>query len=515
MQNKITKLIVLLSIILFGSCNQQIVEIPKSVVPILKTNNSELDTIAHTLNIAIGDIVTAIRPCSKGLLKEEKPTIFAGIDYYGPWTRDASVNVMNGCGLLFPDVAKNTLIAQLQNDEDGLRIGGQYWDSPLWTIGSWQYYLYTGDKEFLKTVLEASLNQLKYLESTEYDEERGLFRGASFFNDGVSGYPKMYSNTGIYEGGEWVSDIMKWAHHNPELRHPKGEGLPMMALSTNCIYYRAYALLDSIANVLGKDISSFKGVEKAGKLKKAINDNFWNEEKGTYIYLVDPNGNCEYQEGGGLSMAVLWDVADADKARRIFETTHIEPAGLPTIYPSFPRYVDADKKHYGRHSGTIWTQINGFWTMAAKKYRNTEIFYNDFNNIGGFAFRDRQFREMFHPVTGMPYGGIQENNDTSWVEWKSTERQVWGAASYVSMVLRGMIGMQFTSLGINFNPLLDKEYENLRLLGLNYREMVLDIYITGEGDSVESFSVNDKERQNAFLSCEDKGYKKIEIHLSN
>jgi hypothetical protein len=38
------------------------------------------------------------------------------------WTRDAAINVWSGAGLLYPDVARNTLLATLEQGEHGPRI---------------------------------------------------------------------------------------------------------------------------------------------------------------------------------------------------------------------------------------------------------------------------------------------------------------------------------------------------------------------------------------------------------
>ena len=75
--------------------------------------------------------------------------ILAGLDYDTPWTRDAAINVWNGAGLLLPDVARATLLSVLERAGETVRIGGQYWDAIIWTIGAWHHYLYTGDRELL------------------------------------------------------------------------------------------------------------------------------------------------------------------------------------------------------------------------------------------------------------------------------------------------------------------------------------------------------------------------------
>lgn len=485
-----------------------------SAIPIFKTQTKQ-DTLSDAFNIAIGDIFTSIRIFKNGLLEEEKPVLTAGLKYETAWTRDASITTQYAGAMLFPEIAKNTMLSVLKKDKktNKVIIGGEYWDSPLFVIGAWHQYLFSGDREFLNVALDASINHLTKLEEEEFDIDRGLFRGGSFFNDGISGYPKLYSNTGVYEGENWVSGITKWVEIKTNPRAEKGFGLPMMALSTNCIYYKAYTLLDSIASELGEDISYFNAKEKALNLKNSINSLFWNNKTQKYLYLVDPNGNCDYQEAAGISMAILYGVADEEKAKSLFSNTHIEPAGIATIYPTFPRYVNEAKNSCGRHSGAIWPHINGLWALAAAKYSQSDLFDYELNNIAKYAVRDGQFYEVLHPVTGLPYGGLQENNSGKIDEWESEPRQVWCATAYFSMILQGVFGMEFSSKGIEFNPLVTKDFENLRLLNVPYRDAVLNLYIKGKGTKIRTFTVNGI-KQKPFVPKNISGIQKIEIELT-
>lgn len=68
----------------------------------------------------------------------------------------------------------------------------------------------------------------------------------------------------------------------------------MKALSTNCVYFKAYEILAEMAHALGEPAKEFE--EKAAAMKKAVNKNFWNEKRGSYDYLA---GECDYAEGLG------------------------------------------------------------------------------------------------------------------------------------------------------------------------------------------------------------------------
>ena len=201
-------------------------------------------------------------PFKDGILEEEKNVIIAGLGYVTPWTRDAAINTWNAGGLICPEEALNTLKSVLNHDDKGYYIDGEYWDKIIWTTGAWSYYLFTGDKEFLKIAFDATCNSLEYLEKTEFSQELNLFRGGACFQDGVAGYPDIYAKPG-------ESGIIVFSQDCREDCENIGVGLPMYVLSTNCLYYNAYVLADKIAEELSLDK---KYEAKAQKLKEAINN---------------------------------------------------------------------------------------------------------------------------------------------------------------------------------------------------------------------------------------------------
>ena len=215
-----------------------------------------------------------------------------------------------------PEVSKNTLLSVLMRDtETGrVRVGGQYWDAIIWAIGAWTYFLYTGDREFLDFARPVIFETIAYFEATEWDPEKGLFRGPACYGDGVAAYPDRYFTYG--------SGILSFTEYAKDRCVPQGVGIPMFALSTNCLYYAAYC----IAHRLSGDAQYAR---KAEALRQSINQAFWDEDRGTYRYLVDPWGGCDAQESMGLSFAILFGVADARMAESIIEHTVITPNGLP------------------------------------------------------------------------------------------------------------------------------------------------------------------------------------------
>ena len=212
-----------------------------ALYPYIKTDNEKINTAYH---IAVSDLYGNIKPYRGGLLERETPVIIAGMGYCTPWTRDAAINTVNAGALLFPDAAKSTLLSVLKKENGKVLIDGEYWDSIIWVWGAWHEYLLTGDKDFLKTAYEASINTLEFFENTEFDEQLNLFRGPACYGDGVAAYPGIYAKPG-------ESGIKAFAEECRELCADKGVGIPMFALSTNCLYYKAYITADKMASELG------------------------------------------------------------------------------------------------------------------------------------------------------------------------------------------------------------------------------------------------------------------------
>jgi glycogen debranching enzyme len=469
--------------------------------------NTDNGTINQAYRIAIGDLMGNVVPFKDGLLEKRGPVIIAGLDYNTPWTRDAAINAWNGASLIMPEVARNTLLSVLVRSGGKVRIGGQYWDAIVWTTGAWHHYLYTGDKDFLALALEATKNSLEYFEQTEFDATDNLFRGPGW-SDGVAAYPDEYADAGGSSG------ILDWPKHNPGKISKPGYGIPMKALSTNCLHYNAYVTAEKMAVELKGPVDP-QWKTKAANLKKAINAHLWNGEKGNYRFLIGPFGKCDLQEGLGSSYALLFGIADPTQAQAVFASQHVTPAGLPCGWPNLPRYETSDGMSFGRHIGTVWPQIQGFWAEAAARAGKSEVFGHELFNLAAHAARDKHFAEIYHPVTGKIYGGLQENGKQGIILWQATSRQTWAATAYLRMVLLGLAGMRFDADGVRFQPCVPKGLSHVELRNVNYRSMNLDVTIGGTGTMVKQCLINGREVKDGLLGTGDTGRKQVVITLGD
>ena len=468
--------------------------------PYFITDNKKINS---AYRMAVSTISANILPFKDGVLEKAEPVIIAGLGYSTPWTRDAAINTWNAGGLICSIVAKNTLLSVISQNEKGYFIEGEYWDRIIWVVGAWQYYLYTGDKEFLKIALSATENSLEFFEKTEFTEEYGLFRGPACYGDGVAAYPDIYAKHG-------KAGIISFASECEALCENVGVGIPIHALSTNCLYFEAYVLADKIRKEFGLEPQYTK---KAKALKKAINKHFWDDNKKTYRYICDKFGGSDAAEGIGLSFVILFNIANEEQKKAILENTYVSKHGIPCVYPSFSRYDTEDGYGRGRHSGTVWPHIQGFWASASAESGNVKLFDSEFSAETENALRFGQFAEIYHPETGEIYGGLQESKAEGIRYWESQPWQTWSATAYLRNVYFDILGMNFYADGIRFKPIGSKLFYKGSLLNLRYRRAILNITIKGNGDKISGFKINGQESE-PFISSMTEGICNIEILLT-
>ena len=469
----------------------------------IPTLNTDHPTVNAAFRIAIGDLLGNVVPFQGGLLEQPAPVILAGLVYDRPWTRDASINAWNGASLLMPEVCRNTLLSVLTRSEGKLRIGGQYWDCIVWTTGAWHHYLYTGDEQFLALALEATKNSLAFFEQTEFDAKDGLFRGPGW-SDGVAAYPDEYVSPGC------PMDILAWPRLHPDKASKPGYGIPMKALSTNCLYYNAYVTAEKMALELQTPVDP-QWKARAADLKRAINRQLWNEQNGCYRFLIGPFGKCDHQEGLGSSYALLFGVADAERAESVFAHQYVAPAGIPCGWPNLRRYQRADGMSFGRHIGTVWPQIQGFWAEAVAQAGKPDVFGHELFNLAAHASRDKHFAEIYHPITGKTYGGWQENGKEGIILLPATSRQTWAATAYLRMILLGLAGLRFDTDGVRFQPCVPKGISVVELKNIHYRKMTLDVTIRGAGTKIKQRVINGRESKDGLVAAASEGRQQVTI----
>lgn len=459
--------------------------------------NSDNKALNRAYRIALGDVYSNIAMFKSESdncpVKEKKPCLLAGLEYADTWVRDSSINVYNALGLIEPEIAKNTLMSCTNLVDGVLTIGqnSQYWDFIIWSIGVERYFEYYEDAEFMKFAYSALKNTMDRFERIEFDSNLGLFRGPAVYGDGIAAYPDKFADK---IEGNGCSGILGWFDYSGT----NDMSIPMYSLSTNCVFYKAYIVLDKLAKKLGEEQKEYS--ISAANLKKAINKNFWNEKKHTFDYLAH---ECDYQEGLGLAFVILFDIADEDKMEYVFKNVIETPNGIACVEPSFERYLKLGG--YGRHSGTVWPFIQEFWALAKMHEQKYEEFEHDLILNIERTNRDVQMYEIYHPLTGLPYGGLQVHDDTGEIsEWKSLNRQTWSATGFLAMIYYGLLGLDTDAENVIFKPYLPKNCSYM---------LLSNITLFGNNFSVEVKRSSNNEQKRRYVFKKDSLPNEIKIEL--
>ncbi len=405
--------------------------------------------------------------------------IRAGGGYPTPWTRDAAVNTMNAACFLAPEAAKNTLWAVAERVDGKLcfQMDNQCWDKIIWATGAWKYYLTTKDTEFLIDAYETIKNSVEILEKTQFNETYGLFTGGSFFNDGITGYPKDCYEEGKEFSFSFVGD------HEPTKN--------IMSFSTNCLYYNAYCILKKMSVILGEaEVTvTAKYVKKADDLKVVLNRLFWSDEKGSYAYILYPDGRLDWsQEGCGISFAMLFDVCDEHQARQIMKNCYRSKYGLLSIWPPFEGVSSIERPV--RHNNLVWGVVNGYFMQAAAKWGDADVLGEELETLANLAIKNDGFWEIYNGESGMPDGGWQVG-----CHWESAPDQTWSATGFLAGIVFGVFGITLGEDRLTLNPCLPKNIGNIQLRGIQFRNVTLDIELKEKEDGTVLTFINGEERR--------------------
>lgn len=464
--------------------------------PALQTRYGDAYRKALKNLLHINTVPADARHRQSGLLRGEPVMMIrAGGGYHEAWTRDASINTWNAASLIAPALARNTLWSVVRRRPDGHLIvqqDNQWWDQVIWITAAWQYYLASGNRDFLRRAYPVAIATLDARRKANFDAHRGLFRGPAFFNDGISGYPTPPANA-------------REAHGSFVLDYPAAHHIEV--LSTNVLYAAAYRNAARMAKALGKTGSQQAMLQhRATALAQRINTYFWIPDAGRYGYLLQPDGTLDtHQEGAGLALAIVLGVADHDRAASIMRHAYIARWGMPDIYPSFARYNDT---HPGRHNLIVWPLVQGLWADAAAQTGNTGAFVTQMRDLAELAQRSHGFWEIYNADSGAVDGGWQVAR-----HWPSQPHQTWSATAYLHMIYRDLFGITPTVDGLCLQPLLPPGWGSVSLRHLHYHGADLSVRLHGTGRHIAELRM-DGQPASPRLSADIHGSHRIDITLS-
>ncbi|HYX07471.1 MAG TPA: hypothetical protein VE912_12120 [Bacteroidales bacterium] len=420
-------------------------------------------------NMSLEEMLKDIRPDS---------TFMAGAKWNGVWTRDISYSILLSLAILQPDIAKNSLMRKVKNDRIIQDTGtGGSWpvstDRVTWALAAWEVYKVTGDKAWLEKAYQIIRNSVEDDLHVAFSPEKGMFHGESSFLDWrEQSYPKWMEPVDIYES---------------------------FNLGTNAVHYETWNILSKMAAIIGQPADKYRHI--ADSVKSGINQYLWMENKGyygQYLYGKDHLILSPRAEALGEALCVLFDIADADQQQKIVSKTPVTSFGIPVIFPETP-----DIQPY--HNNAIWPFVQSFWTLAAAKVGNETAVVRSLAAIYREAALFLTNKENMVAQTG-DSEGTAINSD----------RQLWSVAGDLAMVYKIFYGMQFEPDRLVFSPFVPAGITGTKhLRNFRYRNMKLDIKLTGFGNRIKIFTLDGENKTDPEISALLTGKHTVEIELDN
>ena len=423
-------------------------------------------------NMSIDESINAVEPDG---------TLRTGLLWGGVWTRDVSYSIIHSMSYIQTEAAKTSLMRKVNSKGEIVQdtgTGGAWpcsTDRQIWVGAAWEIYKVTGDQEWLRTVYPIIKKSLEVDMRTMFEEETSLFRGESSFIDWrEQSYPAWAQPADIYDS---------------------------KCLGTNMVFYIALTSAAQMGRILGDDDTAALFESKAGQVKHGINENLWMEDHGYYAqYLAGRNDDLLYtkSETLGEALAIIWGVADGERAIRLSENMPIVDFGAPVFWPWIP-----DQPPY--HNQAVWPFVQSYWIQASAKAGNE---HGVLHGVGA-VWR-----------AAMMYATNKENYVADTGNWRGTQvnssNMLWSLSGNLSITFKLLMGMNFTADALKFTPVVprklkaDRKIENFR-----YRNMTLDVVVSGYGDTIKSFKLDGQKMDEAVVGGHLEGHHTVEIEMSN
>ena len=429
------------------------------------TGTSTLETALY--NMAVDEMINNF---------EKDGTLRTGLYWGGVWTRDVSYSSLLSLAYMCPDKVRNSL--EVKIDRMGRIIQdtgtGGSWpcssDRVVWALSAWNIYLATGDMEWLQKAYPIIVKSLECDDMVVYNPQTGLYRGESSFIDWrEQSYPTWAQPADIY-----LSEC----------------------LGTNAAFYGVLKVTADMAAALGHKKDAKKYAQKAEALKQAINDRFWVEEDGFYASYWYGRQNLirtQHSETLGESFCVLFGIADKERAAKVISSMHVGEYGPPIFSPQIVSQPDY-------HNNGVWPYVTSFWGKAAAKAGNeTALMHALACNVRTAALYATNY-ENYSFNTGNPYTTLI-----------NSPNMLWGLSGFMGLFHRTFFGFEFTQEGLSMKPFVPTALAGTRKLeAFPYRNMQLDITVSGSGNEIASCKVDGKDAE-AFIPADWTGKHTVEI----
>jgi hypothetical protein len=434
--------------------------------PQLETSNKLHQAI---YNMGLDEMVNAVEPDT---------TLRTGKEWAGVWTRDVSYSIILSMAYMQPEASQISLMKKMNANGRIIQDTGSggAWpissDRMIWATAAYEIYKVTGSRQWLEYIYPIIKNSFEDDFETVYPSTGTVSGETSFIDWREQSYPRWMQTADIYSSE---------------------------ALNTSIVHAHGLQILSEIAAQLGLKTEATKYADKSQALIESINKRFWMSDKGYYgMYyygrkhqILNPRA-----ETLGESLAILFDVADGNRAKSITENNPLTPYGAAIFYPQI-------KDMTAYHNNALWPFVASYWALANAKAQNEQ---GTLQAIGS----------VFRPAALFATNKENFNLDNGDIATElNSSNMLWSLSGNIAITTRILFGINFEKDGLSFNPFVPKALSDTRTLkNFKYRNATLNITVEGYGSHIKSFTVNGKE-QSPKLSTKLKGNYDIKIVMDN
>lgn len=423
-------------------------------------------------NMGLDECINAVEPDS---------TLRTGLSWGGVWTRDVSYSTILSMAYMQPRAAMISLLCKIGRNGQIIQDTGTggAWpcssDREIWTVAAWELYKVTGDREWLAQVYPVAKKSLSVDMQSLYDLQTGLVKGESSFIDWrEQSYPRWMEPADIYDS---------------------------RCLGTNMVHYAALLSAAEMAGLSGDLEFRQICLDKAASLKDAINQHLWMDDCGYYAqFIAGRKDDLLYtkSETLGQALAILYGVAEGERAERLSESMPVVDYGAPVFWPWIP-----DIPPY--HNRAVWPFVQSYWMHASAMTGNEQGVLHSIGSLYRAAAMFATNKENFVADSG---------------DWKGTQinssNMLWSLSGALSITYRVLFGINYEADAISFAPVVPKKLAaDRRLEGFRYRDMTLDVQVEGYGDVIRSFELDGVQQSDYLVPADLTGRHEVRIVMAD
>lgn len=277
---------------------------------------------------------------------------------------------------------------------------------------------------------------------------------------------------GIYENTQGTGWVESWPG-----------GMPHQEVYLALLDQQASAAMAQLAKLLQNPSEAKAAEERAENVRKTIEAQFYDSEKGCYAFSRNANGSLD--RTSTVYPALAWWTAPAITGNAAYLAQPdgcLKQLAMHTLNTDWGlRDVSSDEKIYdgmSYHQGSVWPLFTGWAALA--EYRAGQ------------------------PLAG--YQMLMENANLTWAQdlgadtellsgdffvpfGRSTSHQLWSSAMVITPTLRGLFGLDIDAATktITVNPQLPAAWEHAEILNLQLPGGPAAIYFTQKNGTLDVY----------------------------